>query len=91
MASSLRGYEKRPGGLKIGSLESAMNLTPIINTSVKMPRKMLDALNRHEAVCVVRGVQSVTEDQVRGFLRERHGDKLAADFRAEYLFSTQEP
>jgi len=67
-----------------------MPLTPIINTDVRMPRKMLDALNIHEAVCVVTHVETVTVDEVRTFLADRYGAKFAASFRPEYLFSSRE-
>jgi hypothetical protein len=65
-------------------------LSPIINTDVKMPAAMMDALNIHEAICVVTKVESVTEESVREFLRNRYGAKFAASFKPEYLFSSQE-
>jgi hypothetical protein len=64
-------------------------LSPIVNVDVKMPRKMLHALGIFEAVSVVKGVEAVTEEQVRAFLTERHGADFAAKFKAEYLFSTR--
>ena len=67
-----------------------MDLTPIINTDVKMPKKMMDALNRHEAICTVSGIKTVTVDSVLEFLQREYGAEFAAKFRPEYLFSTRE-
>lgn len=70
--------------------ESIVRLSPIVNVDVKMPKKMLNALNVHEAGCVVTGVKSVTVDAVRLFLRERYGEELAEQFRPEYLFTSKD-
>jgi len=65
-----------------------MILSPIVNTDVKMPAKMLDALGLHETICIVTGVHEVTEQSVVEFLIERYGDKFAATFKPEYLFNS---
>ena len=65
-----------------------MTLSPIVNTDVKMPAKMLDALGLHETICIVTGVHEVTERSVIGFLSERYGDKFAATFKPKYLFNS---
>lgn len=64
-----------------------MLLSPNINTDVKMPKKMMNALNRNEAICVVTGVKSVTEEDVREFLRKEYGEEFASKFKPEYLYS----
>lgn len=64
-----------------------MILSPIVNTDVKMPAKMLDALGLHETICMVTGVHEVTEQLVVAFLVKRYGDKFAATFKPEYLFN----
>jgi hypothetical protein len=66
-----------------------MTLSPIVNTEIKMPAKMLNALSLHETRCVVTGVQSVTEESVKTFLTERYGEKLASTFNPKFLFSIQ--
>jgi len=66
-----------------------MTLSPIVNTEIKMPAKMLNALSLHEARCVVTGVQSVTEESVKAFLTERYGEKLASTFDPKFLFNNQ--
>ena len=66
-----------------------MTLSPIVNTEIKMPAKMLNALSLHETRCVVTGVQSVTDESVKAFLTERYGEKLASTFDPKFLFSTQ--
>lgn len=67
-----------------------MALSPMVNVDVQMPKKMLHALGIFEAVSVVKGLQTVTEAQVRDFLAERHGADFAATFKPEYLFSIRE-
>jgi hypothetical protein len=66
-----------------------MTLSPIVNTEIKMPAKMLNALSLHETRCVVTGVQSVTDESVKAFLTERYGEKLASTFNPKFLFSIQ--
>jgi len=66
-----------------------MTLSPIVNTEIKMPAKMLNALSLHETRCVVTGVQSVTEESVKAFLTERYGEKLASTFDPKFLFNNQ--
>ena len=64
-------------------------LLPIVNTEKKIPAKMLEALGLHETRCVVTGVKSVTEESVKAFLTERHGEKFANTFDPQFLFSSQ--
>lgn len=67
-----------------------MTLSPIVNTDVKMPAKMLEALSLHETRCIVTSVNSVTDESVKAFLTDRFGKKLASKFDPAYLFSSQE-
>jgi hypothetical protein len=67
-----------------------MTLSPIVNTDIKMPAKMLEALGLHETRCVVTGVQSVTEESVKAFLADRYSEKLASTFDPKFLFSNQD-
>jgi hypothetical protein len=64
-----------------------MILSPIVNTDIKMPKQMLDALGLHETRCVVTGVSVVTEESVRAFLSARYGKKFASKFNPKFLFS----
>lgn len=66
-----------------------MTLSPIVNTEIKMPAKMLNALSLHETRCVVTGVSEVTEASVKAFLTERYGEKLANTFDPKFLFNSQ--
>ena len=66
-----------------------MTLSPIVNTEIKMPAKMLNALSLHETRCVVTGVSEVTEASVKTFLTERYGEKLANTFDPKFLFNSQ--
>ena len=63
--------------------------SPIVNTDIKMPAKMLGALALHEARCAVSGIESVTEESVRAFLADRYSVKLANAFNPKFLFSSQ--
>lgn len=62
-------------------------LSPIVNTDVKIPAKMLEALSLHEMRCMVTGVKEVTEESVKAFLTERFGEKLASKFDPRFLFN----
>ena len=66
-----------------------MELSPIVNTDIKMPAKMLEALGLHETRCVVSGIESVTEESVRKFLADRYSEKFASKFDPKFLFSNQ--
>jgi hypothetical protein len=66
-----------------------MTLSPIVNTDIKMPTKMLEALGLHETRCVVTGVSEVTEESVRAFLSDRYGEKFASTFNPKFLFNNQ--
>jgi hypothetical protein len=67
-----------------------MNLSPIVNTDVKMPAKMLEALGLHETRCIVTGIHEVTEESVRAFLANRYGETFANTFDSKFLFSSQD-
>ena len=67
-----------------------MTLSPIVNTDIKMPAKMLEALGLHETRCVVTGVSKVTEKSVRAFLSNRYGEKFASTFDPKFLFNNQD-
>jgi hypothetical protein len=54
-----------------------------------MPKVMLDALTLHETFCVASGISFVTTEQVRKFLTKRFNEKLANQFKPEYLFNNQ--
>lgn len=59
---------------------------PMVNTEVKMPKKMFDALTVYEGVCAVTHVKSTDTEKVKAYLREKHGEKLAEQFKPEYLY-----
>lgn len=66
-----------------------MTLSPIVNTDVKMPAKMLNALGLHETRCVVTGIHEVTENSVKEFLSDRYGSQFANTFDPKFLFNSQ--
>jgi|TARA_R110000823_G_scaffold305844_1_gene428074 hypothetical protein len=67
-----------------------MTLSPIVNTDIKMPAKMLEALGLHETICVVTSVKEVTEESVKAFLTEEYGEKFASTFDPKFLFNNQD-
>lgn len=62
----------------------------VVDVEQPMSPKMLDALVRYEAFCICDGVTTVTDAQAREWLAQRFSPELAAEFRPEFLFSTQE-
>ena len=63
-------------------------LTPFVNTDVKIPRKLRDALTLHETSCCMRGVKTVTAADVRQFLTDRFDGNLATLFNSAYLLKS---
>lgn len=64
-------------------------MTPYVNVDVKMSKDMLRALTMHEFFCIGSKIESVTEESVKSFLKERFNEKLANGFKPEFLFSSQ--
>jgi hypothetical protein len=67
-----------------------MNLLPIVNTEVKMSKKMLDALTLFETYCVVSNISSVTYQFVIDYLTSHYGTELSQYFKPQYLFNNQD-
>jgi len=65
-------------------------LTVYVNTDVKMPKKMLEALTMFEAISVFSNTKETTESEVKSFLESKYSKKLAESFISSYLFSTQD-
>lgn len=66
-----------------------MNLLPVVNTEIKMPKKMHDALALFETYCAVSGIETVTYQQVIDYLTEHNGAELSQFFKPQYLFNSQ--
>ena len=64
-----------------------MKLTPIVNVEVPMSAEMLHALNRQEAICTCKGIDTVTVDSTIAFLTEKYDSTFAAQFKPEYLIA----
>lgn len=67
-----------------------MLLSPMVNTDIKMPKKMFDALAFYESHCIVRSIEAVTTAQVQAFLTENYSAALAQGFKPEYLYKSRE-
>lgn len=66
-----------------------MNLLPVVNTEIKMPKKMHDALALFETYCAVSGIEIVTYQQVIDYLTKHNGAELSQFFKPQYLFNSQ--
>lgn len=58
----------------------------IVNTDVKMPKKMLDALTLFETHCVGNNKHETDEEYVKEFLASLFSKKFADQFKQEYLY-----
>jgi hypothetical protein len=80
------------GGLawhKISLHQRGKTMTPYVNTSKKMSKRLFDALTLHEFSCAAKNTQSVTEESVRQFLEQRFDKKLADQFSPDCLLIGQ--
>jgi len=66
-----------------------MNLLPVVNTEIKMPKKMHNALALFETYCAVSGIEIVTYQQVIDYLTKHNGIELSQVFKPQYLFNSQ--
>jgi hypothetical protein len=64
-------------------------MSPIVNTEVKMPQRMLEALTLHETYCVMSSITKVNEAEVRQWLLDNFDQHMSDDFSSDYLFNTQ--
>lgn len=65
-------------------------MSPIVNTEIKMPKDIFDALVVHETYCMVSGIESTTPEAVKEWLFKRYGEPIAEKFNKSYLFNNQE-
>jgi hypothetical protein len=49
-------------------------------------KAIFDALVLHETYCVGLGIEYVTEQEVKDFLLKRFNQKMADDFKSQYLY-----
>lgn len=61
-------------------------MKPIVNTDVKMPKKMLIALTLFETYCVANVKKETNESEVKDFLNLHFDATIANQFKAEYLY-----
>ena len=66
-------------------------MSPIVNTEVKMPKDIFEALVVHETYCMVSGIESTTPEAVKEWLFKRYGTPIAEKFNKSYLFNNQAP
>jgi hypothetical protein len=64
-------------------------MSPIVNTEVKMPQRMLEALTLHETYCVMSSITKVNESEVRQWLLKNFDQNMSDEFSSDYLFNTQ--
>ena len=58
----------------------------IVNTDVKMPIKMLNALTLFETYCVANMKKETNETEVKSFLESLFSKNFADKFKSEYLY-----
>lgn len=62
-------------------------MTPIVNTDIAMPETLFESLCLFETWCVAKQKSDTSEIEVRQWLTERFGDKVARQFKPEFLYS----
>ena len=61
------------------------NLSPYVNTEIRMPKDMFDALVDNEGHWVASRIKAVSEQDVKGFLAKEYDQKMADRFKPQYL------
>jgi len=61
-------------------------MKPYVNTDIKMPKTMLEALSLHETFCIMSNINTVTELSVKEWLVKNFNQKIAEAFKSEYLY-----
>lgn len=63
-------------------------LSPIVNTEINIPEKMFDALCLLEIVLCARGVNSVSQEEIKEYLKNKYDNDFAESFYPEYMISS---
>ena len=58
----------------------------IINTDIKMPKKMMESLSLFEAYCIGMNKNTTTIDEVKDFITKHYNIDLANKFNDKYLY-----
>ena len=58
----------------------------LVNTEAKIPKKLFESLCLFETWCVAKRKDSVSEQEVKQWLEERFGLKMADQFKPEFLY-----
>lgn len=61
-------------------------MKPLVNTEVKMPKVIFESLCIFETWCVAKQKNFTSEDEVRQWLNAKFGDKVAKQFKPEFLY-----
>ena len=61
-------------------------MKPLVNTDIKMPKKMFDALCLFETFCIGSQINETTENEVKSYLTKLHGVKFSNNFNKNYLY-----
>ena len=62
------------------------SMYPVVNTEIKMPKSMMNALSLFETHCVCLGIEEVHLDEVLDFLTKNYEENFAKKFKIEYLY-----
>lgn len=58
----------------------------IVNTEIKMPKKVFDALCLFETFCVFTNKKEASVEEVKAWLESKSGKQIADGFKPEFLY-----
>ena len=70
--------------IKIACYNEPMKTT--VNTEIKMPKKVMEALTLFETYCVILNKRETTIDEVKAFIKKHYNQNLADKFQPEFLY-----
>jgi hypothetical protein len=62
------------------------NMFPVVNTDIRMPKSMMEALSLFETQCVMLKIEEVNLEDVLDFLTKNYDKNFANKFKIEYLY-----
>jgi hypothetical protein len=62
------------------------NMFPVVNTDIRMPKSMMEALSLFETQCVMLKIEEVNLEDVLDFLTKNYDKNFGNKFKIEYLY-----
>ena len=66
-----------------------MRLKTLVNVSVKMSAKMMNALNTLETRCNMLNIDEMEEHEIREYLFENYGKDMEDEFNPSFMFTAK--